>query len=128
MLVCRYRLQPGPAPGGSCGVQVAATAGLPAGLVARAAGMAAALERRGLRTQQARRSPLRALPNSPAGGPSSGGGGADDEERRKALAVEVCCALEAAAAAGGGGGTVQWVRELQAAAKACCSCELMAST
>jgi DNA mismatch repair protein MutS len=45
-LVHCYKLRPGPAPSGSCGIQVAALAGLPAAVVARAAGISAQLQAR----------------------------------------------------------------------------------
>jgi hypothetical protein len=43
-LVNTFRLQPGPAPNGSCGIDVAAVAGLPPTVLARARQVAAALE------------------------------------------------------------------------------------
>jgi DNA mismatch repair ATPase MutS len=43
-LVHCYKLQPGPAPTGSCGIEVAALAGLPPAVVQRAAAVAAAMQ------------------------------------------------------------------------------------
>jgi DNA mismatch repair ATPase MutS len=43
-LVHCYKLQPGPAPTGSCGIKVAALAGLPAAVVQRAAAVAAVMQ------------------------------------------------------------------------------------
>jgi DNA mismatch repair ATPase MutS len=45
-LVHLYKLKPGPAPAGSSGIEVAALAGLPQGVVQRAAAVAAAMEAR----------------------------------------------------------------------------------
>ena len=49
-LVPSYQLMPGPAPQGSCGIAVAAKAGLPAGLVQQAQRMAKVLETQGKAT------------------------------------------------------------------------------
>jgi hypothetical protein len=127
----RFLLRPGPAPAGSCGVHVAAAAGLPRALVARAAEMAGRMEAEMERAQRARRAALRGPPASPPPARTALAGtqaafrsenyeddDASDDEEGEVLALgrDVAAALEAAGAGAPGAG--RRLQALQAAVTA----------
>jgi DNA mismatch repair protein MSH6 len=96
-LVPLYRLEAGPSPEGSCGIEVAAASGLPAGLLHRATAMARVLE------ASSKQSKLLGTGMCMADGGKNGECKAGEEEEDARLVGLVLHVLRQATEAGGGG-------------------------